>query len=32
MAQSCIRTVIAKYRSRQTQLRKQRVWDGYKKG
>ena len=26
-----IRTVIARYRSRQTQLRKERVWDGYKK-
>ena len=31
MAQSCIRTVIARYRSVQTQLRKERVWDGYKK-
>lgn len=31
MAQSCVRTVIARYRSVQTQLRKQRVWDGYKK-
>lgn len=31
MAQSCVRTVIAKYRTVQTQLRKQRVWDGYKK-
>lgn len=31
MAQSCVRTVIARYRSVQTQLRKQLVWDGYKK-
>lgn len=31
MAQSCVRTVIARYRSVQTQLRKERVWDGYKK-
>lgn len=31
MAQSCVRTVIARYRTVQTQLRKQRVWDGYKK-
>ena len=31
MAQSCVRTVIARYRSRQTQLRKEFVWDGYKK-
>ena len=31
MAQSCIRTVIARYKTVQTQLRKQRVWDGYKK-
>lgn len=31
MAQSSVRTVIAKYRTVQTQLRKQRVWDGYKK-
>lgn len=31
MAQSCVRTVITRYRSVQTQLRKQRVWDGYKK-
>ena len=31
MAQSCIRTVIARYRAVQTQLRKERVWDGYKK-
>ena len=31
MAQSCVRTVIANYRSVQTQLRKQHVWDGYKK-
>lgn len=31
MAQSCIRTVIARYRTVQTQLRKERVWDGYKK-
>lgn len=30
MAQSCVRTVIARYRTIQTQLRKQRVWDGYK--
>lgn len=31
MAQSCVRTVIARYRSVQTQLRKEYVWDGYKK-
>ena len=31
MAQSCIRTVVARYKTVQTQLRKQRVWDGYKK-
>ena len=31
MAQSCVRTVIARYRTVQTQLRKQHVWDGYKK-
>lgn len=31
MVQSCVRTMIARYRSTQTQLRKQRVWDGYKK-
>ena len=31
MAQSCIRTVVAQYKTIQTQLRKQRVWDGYKK-
>ena len=31
MAQSCVRTVIARYRSVQTQLRKECVWDGYKK-
>lgn len=31
MAQSCVRTVIARYRSVQTRLRKQRIWDGYKK-
>ena len=31
MAQSCIRTVIARYRTVQTQLRKERVCDGYKK-
>lgn len=31
MAQSCIRTVVARYKAVQTQLRKQRVWDGYKK-
>ena len=31
MAQSCVRTVIARYRSIQTQLRKEYVWDGYKK-
>lgn len=31
MAQSCVRTVIARYRSVQTQLRKQHIWDGYKK-
>lgn len=31
MAQSSVRTVIARYKTVQTQLRKQRVWDGYKK-
>jgi IS605 OrfB family transposase len=31
MAQSCVRTVIARYRSVQAQLRKEYVWDGYKK-
>ena len=31
MAQSCIRTVVARYKTVQTQLCKQRVWDGYKK-
>ena len=31
MAQSCVRTVIARYRTVQTQLRKQSVWNGYKK-
>lgn len=31
MAQSCVRTVITRYRSVQTQLRKEYVWDGYKK-
>lgn len=31
MAQSCVRTVIARYRTIQTQLRKQPIWDGYKK-
>ena len=31
MAQSCVRTVIARYRSVQTQLRKEYIWDGYKK-
>ena len=31
MAQFCVRAVIARYRTVQTQLRKQRVWDGYKK-
>jgi putative transposase len=31
MAQSCVRTVIARYRTIQTQLRQQRIWDGYKK-
>lgn len=31
MAQSCVRIVIARYRSVQTQLRKEYVWDGYKK-
>ena len=31
MAQSCVRAVIARYRSVQTQLRKERVWDGYRK-
>ena len=31
MAQSVFKTVIARYKTVQTQLRKQRVWDGYKK-
>ena len=31
MAVSVFRTVIARYKTVQTQLRKQRVWDGYKK-
>lgn len=31
MTQSVFRTVIARYKTAQTQLRKQRVWDGYKK-
>lgn len=31
MAQSVFKTVIACYKTTQTQLRKQRVWDGYKK-
>ena len=31
MAQSCVRIVIARYRSVQTQSRKEYVWDGYKK-
>lgn len=31
MAQSCVRTVISRYRSVQTQLRKECIWDGYKK-
>ena len=31
MAQSCVRTVVARYRSLQTQLSKEYVWDGYKK-
>ena len=31
MAQSCVRTVVARYRSLQTQLNKEYVWDGYKK-
>lgn len=32
MTQSVFKTVIACYKTVQTQLRKQRVWDGYKKG
>ena len=31
MAQSVFKTVIARYKIVQTQLRKRRVWDGYKK-
>lgn len=31
MTQSVFKTVIARYKAVQTQLRKQRVWDGYKK-
>lgn len=31
MAQSCVRAVVARYRSVQTQLSKEYVWDGYKK-
>lgn len=31
MAQSCVRTVVARYRSVQTQLSKEYVWGGYKK-
>ena len=31
MAQSVFKTVIARYKTVQTQLHKQRVWDGYKK-
>lgn len=31
MTQSVFKTVIARYKTLQTQLRKQRVWDGYKK-
>lgn len=31
MAQSVFKTVIARYRALQTQLSKQKVWDGYKK-
>ena len=31
MAQSCVRTVVARYRSLQTQLSKEYVWNGYKK-
>ena len=31
MAQSCVRTVIARYRSVQTRLSKELIWDGYKK-
>ena len=31
MAQSVFKTVIARYKTVQTQLRKQGVWDGYKK-
>ena len=30
MTQSVFKTVIARYKTVQTQLRKQRVWDGYK--
>lgn len=32
MTQSVFKTVIARYKTVQTQLKKQRVWDGYKKG
>ena len=31
MTQSVFKTVIARYKTVQTQLRKQKVWDGYKK-
>ena len=31
MSQSAIRSVVARYKTVQTQLRKQSVWDGYKK-
>ena len=31
MTQSVFKTVIARYKTVQTQLRKERVWDGYKK-
>lgn len=31
MTQSVFKTVIARYKTLQTQLRKQHVWDGYKK-
>ena len=31
MTQSVFKTVIARYKTVQTQIRKQRVWDGYKK-
>lgn len=31
MAQSTLKTVVARYKTTQSQLKKQKVWDGYKK-